>query len=47
VEAIKTKLALAEKEVEYLRAQLQSKDIMIAAKDETITLLRASYTRPN
>jgi len=42
VEAIKTKLALAEKEVEHLKAQLQLKDTVIAAKDETINALKKS-----
>jgi len=53
-EAIRNKLALAEKEVEHLKAQLASKDDVIASKDaviasqsETLTLLRGSFNRPN
>jgi len=30
-----------------LRDQLKMQDALIAAKDETISLLRASYNRPN
>lgn len=47
-------LASTQKEVEHLRAQLAaaealaaSKDVTIAAKEETISLLRATYNRPN
>jgi hypothetical protein len=47
-------LAAAKAEVKALHEQLASrdallasKDALIAAKDETISLLRASYTRPN
>jgi len=47
-------LAAAKAEVKMLKEQvasrdalLASKDALIAAKDETITLLRASFTRPN
>lgn len=34
-------------QVEASSIVIQSKDALIAAKDETITLLRASYGRPN
>ncbi len=44
---IKTKLVIAEKEIEHLRAQLTMKDTVIASKDETITALRASANRPS
>jgi transcriptional regulator with XRE-family HTH domain len=47
-------LAAAKSESELLREQLASKEALLAAKeallaakDETITLLRASYNRPN
>ena len=46
-EDFRNKVALLEKEVEHLRAQLEMKDTVIASKDETITLLRVSFTRPN
>lgn len=40
-------LALAQKEIQLLREQLAGKDAVIAAKDETIMLLRGSYQNPN
>ena len=47
-------LELAQKEIAHLREQLASKDAviagqaaLIAAKEETITLLRSSYNKPN
>ncbi|MGI4870667.1 MAG: helix-turn-helix domain-containing protein [Janthinobacterium lividum] len=43
----KRDLASAEKENAHLREQLASRDAVIAAKDETITLLRGSYRNPN
>lgn len=46
-EAMINKLALAEKEIEHLRTQLTMQAALLASKDETITLLRASYNRPN
>ena len=46
-EALANKLALAEKDIEALRMQLAMKDALLAAKEETITLLRGSYNRPN
>ncbi|MDO7885317.1 hypothetical protein [Hymenobacter cheonanensis] len=45
-EAMVNKLALAEKEIEHLRTQLAMQAALLASKDETITLLRNSYTRP-
>lgn len=45
LELVKNKLALAEKDIESLQTQLQMKDAVIAAKDETINLLRTSYNR--
>lgn len=54
LEDCKRDLAASQKEVEHLRAQLAaaealaaSKDVTIAAKEETISLLRATYNRPN
>jgi len=47
VEAIKNKLALAEKEVEHLKAQLAMKDALLTSKEETLALLRISFNRPN
>ena len=35
------------KEIELLREQLAMKDTVIAAKDETIDLLKAAFNRPN
>jgi len=50
----KSDLEKAQREIEYLRGQLTpaealaaSKDVTIAAKEETISLLRATYNRPN
>lgn len=37
----------AQKELEYLRGQLRMQEIVLAAKEETIMLLRASFNRPN
>jgi hypothetical protein len=36
-----------QKEVEHLRAQLATKDALIASKEETIELLKAAFNRPN
>jgi transcriptional regulator with XRE-family HTH domain len=47
VEALKTKLALAEKEVEHLKVQLAMKDALLTSKEETLALLRISFNRPN
>ncbi|MGI4760555.1 MAG: hypothetical protein ACRYF0_07615 [Janthinobacterium lividum] len=54
LEQHKRDLASARAEVERLQQQvasqaalLDSKDALIAAKDDTINLLRASYNRPN
>jgi hypothetical protein len=43
----KRDLEAAQRENEYLRGKLQDKEELLAAKDETITLLRASFNRPN
>jgi hypothetical protein len=40
-------LEKAQREIEYLRGQLQMQETVLAAKEETITLLRASFNRPN
>jgi transcriptional regulator with XRE-family HTH domain len=54
LEDCKRDLAASEKEVEHLRAQLAaaeslvaSKDVTIASKEETISVLRAAFNRPN
>jgi len=47
LESMRRDAASYQREIELLTGQLQGKDALIAAKDETITLLRASYTRPN
>lgn len=36
-----------QKENEHLKAQLQTKDALIASKEETIDLLKAAFNRPN
>lgn len=46
-EALKTKLTLAEQEIQHLRTQLEMQAALLAAKDETIGLLRGSYRNPN
>jgi len=43
----KNDLDKAQREIEYLRGQLKMQETVLAAKDETITLLRASFNRPN
>ena len=47
VENLKIKLALVEQENEHLKAQLATKDALLASKEETLALLRGSYNRPN
>jgi hypothetical protein len=44
---LKTKLTLAEQEIQHLRTQLEMQAALLAAKDETIGLLRGSYRNPN
>jgi len=46
-ENLRIKLALAEKEVEHLKAQLAMKDALLTSKEETLALLRISFNRPN
>jgi hypothetical protein len=43
----KNDLEKAQREIEYLRGQLKMQETVLAAKEETITLLRASFNRPN
>lgn len=43
----KNDLEKAQREIEYLRGQLLMQETVLAAKEETITLLRASFNRPN
>jgi hypothetical protein len=47
LEDCKRGLNEAQREIEYLRGQLKMQESVLAAKDETITLLRASFNRPN
>jgi hypothetical protein len=47
LEDCKRGLNEAQREIEYLRGQLKMQETVLAAKDETITLLRASFNRPN
>jgi multidrug resistance efflux pump len=47
IENCRRDLATAEKAIQHLRDQLKMQDGLIATKDETISLLRASYNRPN
>jgi transcriptional regulator with XRE-family HTH domain len=47
LERLRNQLLLAEKDVESLRAQLTTTNALLAAKEETITLLRASNNRPS
>ena len=46
-EKLQMQLTLAQQEIQHLRQQFDLKDALLASKEETITLLRASYTRPN
>jgi hypothetical protein len=43
----KFKLEKAQSEITLLREQLQRADALVAAKEETISLLRGSYKNPN
>lgn len=43
----KRDLEAAQREVEHLRGRLQDKEALLAAKDDTINLLRASFNRQN
>jgi len=40
-------LATAEKEIHHLRDQLKMQAALLATKDETTTLLRIAFDRPN
>jgi hypothetical protein len=42
-DTLRSKLNLAEKEIALLHAQLEMKDVVIAAKEETINLLRTTH----
>lgn len=46
-DSLRAQLDKAQREVELLTGQLQTKDALIASKEETIELLRVSYNRPN
>jgi hypothetical protein len=47
LEAARSENMVLKEQIASRDALLSSKDALIAAKDETITLLRASYNRPN
>lgn len=47
LELTKRTAADLQKENEFLRAQLDTKDALIASKEETIELLKAAFNRPN
>jgi DNA-binding transcriptional regulator YiaG len=47
LETLKNQLLLAEKDIESLRNQLTMTNALLAAKEETITLLRSAFNRPN
>lgn len=46
-DAYKVERDKAQQQVEHLQAQLQTKDALIASKEETIDLLKAAFNRPN
>ncbi|WP_460585872.1 hypothetical protein [Hymenobacter arcticus] len=47
LEGCQRDLRAAQREIEHLQAQLRMQETVLAAKEETITLLRASFNRPN
>ena len=47
LEQTKRDLAALQREIELLTGQLQTKDALIASKEETIDLLKAAFNRPN
>jgi hypothetical protein len=47
IENCRRDLATAKKVIQHLRDQFKMQDALIATKDETISLLCASYNRPN
>jgi hypothetical protein len=47
LEQTKRDLASLQREIELLTGQLQTKDALIASKEETIDLLKAAFNRPN
>jgi hypothetical protein len=47
LEQTKRNLAALQREIELLTGQLQTKDALIASKEETIDLLKAAFNRPN
>jgi voltage-gated potassium channel len=44
---LQNQLADAQREIELLTSQLQTKEALIASKEETIELLKAAFNRPN
>ena len=47
LEQTKRTVADLQKENAFLRAQLDAKDALIASKEETLTVLKAAFNRPN
>lgn len=47
IEDCRRDLESANRELEHLRRELELQAALLASKEETITLLRASYNRPN
>jgi len=47
LEQTKRDLASLQREIELLTGQLQTKDALIASKEETIDLLKTAFNRPN
>jgi hypothetical protein len=46
-DAYKAERDQARQQVEHLQAQLATKDALIASKEETLTVLKAAFNRPN
>jgi hypothetical protein len=47
IDDCKQQLLLTQREVEYLKSQLARADALVEAKDQTITLLKGRFDRPN
>jgi transcriptional regulator with XRE-family HTH domain len=47
LEAVRRDAASYQREIELLKGQLDSKDALIAAKEEMLVLLRSQFNRPN
>jgi hypothetical protein len=46
-DAYKSQLDKAQQHIEHLQAQLVTKDALIAAKEESLDILKAAFNRPN